>query len=88
MNEENSIKHGFRLRVTGDERPTIFLWPILPESIQDIQALDTGVASVTVKLPNGDSITQSVVGSKEKIEMMIAKCQQLDEECQDTNHNC
>jgi len=81
MNEENSIKHGFRLRVVGDEDPTIFLWPILPESIEDIQVLDSGGSSITVKLPNGDSITQSVVESKEKIEMMIAKCQQLDEEC-------
>jgi hypothetical protein len=88
MNEENSIKHGFRLRVAGDEGPTIFLWPILPESIQNIQALDSGGASVTVKLSNSDSITQAVVESKEKIEMLIARCQQLDEECQDSNHNC
>ncbi len=84
MDEENSIKHCFRLRVAGDEEPTIFLWPILPESVQDIQVLDSGGASVTVKLWNGDSITQSVMESKEKIEMMIAKCRQLDEECQDT----
>ena len=88
MNEKNSIKHGFKLRVAGGKEPTIFLWSILPESIQDIQALDSGGASVTVKLPNGDSITQSVVESKEKIEMMIAKCLQLDEEYQDTNYNC
>jgi hypothetical protein len=87
MNEENSIKHGFRLRVAGDEEPTIFLWPILPESIQDIKTLDSGGASVTIKLPNGDFITHSVVESKEIIEMKIAKCQQLDEECQGTNHN-
>ncbi len=88
MNEENSIKHGFSLTIAGEEEPTIFLWHIIPESIQDIQAIDSGGASVTVKLPNSDSITHSVVESKEKIEMMIAKCQQLDKESQDSKHNC
>jgi hypothetical protein len=86
MSSERKISHGFRLRVTGVSEPTIFLWPIIPESIQDLEALDSGGAKVTVRLPDGNTITYAVVESKEEIERRIAECRKLDEKCQDSNH--
>ena len=86
MSNERRISHGFRLRVAGEDEPTIFLWSIMPEGIQDVQALDSGGAKLTVKLPDGNTITHAVVESKEEIEGRIAKCKELDEKCQDTNH--
>ncbi|UCE07426.1 MAG: hypothetical protein JSW07_05175 [bacterium] len=86
MNKESNIAHGFRLRVTADSEPTIFYWPIIPESIQDIQTIDSGGAKVIVKLPDGSTITHEVIESKEEIESRIAKCKELDEKYQDANH--
>jgi len=82
MSNERKIRHGFRLRVARDTEPTIFFWPVIPESILAVHALESGGANVTVNLPNGGTITQAVLESKEEIEDRIAKCQELDAQCQ------
>jgi len=85
MSKESDIVHGFRLRVAGDSGPTIFYWPVMPEGIQEIRSIDSGGAEVTVKLPDGKTISLEVMESKEEIESGIAKCKELDKRCQNAN---
>jgi hypothetical protein len=79
MNNESNIVHGFRLRVAGDNGPTIFYWPVVPEDIREIRSIDSGGAKVTVNLPYGKTISVEVVESKEEIENRIAECKELDQ---------
>ena len=87
MNNESNIVHGFKLRVVGDNGPTIFCWPIIPEYIQEIQTMDSGGAKVTVKLPNEDIITCEVLESKEEVESRITECKELDQKCRGAHGN-
>ena len=87
MDKDNRIQHGFRLRVAGKEQPTIFFWPILPDNILDLHQLESGGTNVSVRLPNGDSVTHNVLESINEIQLQIARCRELDKVCQHENHN-
>jgi hypothetical protein len=87
MNEENCISHYFKLNVAGEKGSTIFFCTIIPDTVKNIKSLDTGGAEITVRLPNGRTMTHSVVASKEEIESLIAKCKELDAQCQDDSHS-
>lgn len=87
MDENKGITHGFRLRLAGTDGPTIFFWAIFPESIVDLQPLESGGTSVTAKVPNSEPITLAVVESIDEIQQQIETCQELDKTCNYTGRN-
>ncbi len=87
MDRDKRIQHGIWLRLAGTDEPSIFLWPIFPDSIVDLQPLESGGTNVTVRLPNNPNVTGSVEATKEEIEQLIETCRELDRTCQHTMHN-
>ena len=81
MDKNKVISHGFRLRLGGTDGPTIFFWPLFPDSIIDLQPLESGGTKVTAKLPNNKTVINSVVESVEEIQRQIETCRELDKTC-------
>jgi hypothetical protein len=87
MGRDKRIQHGIWLRLVGTDEPSIFLWPIFPDSIVDLQPLESGGTNVTVRLPNNPNVTVPVEATKEEIVQLIKECRDLDRTCQHNKHN-
>jgi hypothetical protein len=87
MDKNKRITHGFRLTLAGTDGPSIFFWPLFPESIVDLQALESGGTNVTAKLPNNEPVTHTVVESVNEIRRQIETCRELDKTCKHTDQN-
>ncbi len=81
MDNNKSIIHAFRLRLAKTDEPSIFFWSLIPDSIVDLQPSESGGANVTAKLPNGESVTHTVVESVNEIQRKIEECKELDKTC-------
>lgn len=87
MDENKGITHGFRLRLAGTDGPNIFFWSIFPESIVDLQPLESGGTNVTSKLPNNETVTHPVLESVDEIRRQIQTCRELDKTYRHTEHD-
>lgn len=85
MDENKGITHGFRLTLAGTNGPNIFLWRLFPDSIVDLQPLESGGTNVTGKLPNNETVTHPVLESVDEIRRQIQTCRELDKTCKHTN---
>ena len=87
MDENKRITHGFRLRLAGTDGPNIFFWPLFPDSIVDLQPLESGGTNVTAKLPNNEPVTHPVMESVDEIRRQIETCRELDKICKHCERN-
>jgi len=87
MDENKGITHGFRLRLAGTDEPNIFFWSLFPDSIVDLQPLESGGTTITSKLPSNETITHPVVESIDEIRQQIERCRELDTACKQTDQN-
>ncbi len=87
MDKNKNIVHAFRLRLAKTDESSIFLWPLIPDSIVDLQPSESGGANVTAKLTNGESVTHTVVESVNEIQRKIEECKELDKTCQHYESN-
>lgn len=62
----------------SDNNPSVFLWTILPEHINDLKKSTSGGTVVTVIFPKGEQVTLSVTQDIELIKQAIELCRQSD----------
>lgn len=62
----------------NDVDSSIFLWPVLPEHIIDLNKSTSGGTDVTVVLPKGEQVTLTVTQDIDQIKRAIEICKQTD----------
>ena len=87
MDKDRKFRHGITLRLAGKDKLSIFLWTIFPDSIVDLQPLESGGTNITIRLPNNSNVTIPVEETKEEIEQLIEACRELDKTCQHAQHS-
>lgn len=84
MDTHRKFRHGITLRLAKTDKPSIFLWSVFPDSIVDLEPLESGGTNVTVRLPHNPNVIIAVEATKEEIEQLIETCHELDRTCHDS----
>ncbi len=71
--------HGFYVNVAkSDGNASIFIWPLIPESVLNVAPKESGGCSITVKSANGEPSTVDVVESEAFVQDAMRRCKDLD----------